>query len=272
MCPRKIKTPQPPSTIPSFIELLIGDDLKPLFSQGFVSDCLDPMGYDLRLGADMRLVTRGEVQVLNEGGEIEIYPGETIIVRTEEVLNLPDDVFAVGSPKMKLLVEGLWAHGGKTDPGYNLPLNLGFQNVGSKPCQLGRGQKIFHLTFFKIHGKTPRSYAGRGPGFPTLEKPPLENRIEMCEKILEDVKKIEGIKSYRICKQILKLRNRMKRGFTISLAGLFIALFIAVLWYYRMILDPQAIIALSITIIGMTVSQVIVNTLSTWISKRLAKT
>jgi hypothetical protein len=32
------------------IELLLGDELQSLFSSGFNKDCLDPLGYDLRLG------------------------------------------------------------------------------------------------------------------------------------------------------------------------------------------------------------------------------
>jgi deoxycytidine triphosphate deaminase len=150
---------------PSYVELLVEEELKALFSDGYDASCLDPMGYDLRLGNEVRCVTKGSNQEMCEGAEILVYPGESIIVKTEEVLNLPDDVYAIGSPKMSLLVQGLWAHGGKTDPGYNLSLNLGFQNVGSRPCKLKRGQKIFHLTFFKIHGKPVRVTRGEGQDF-----------------------------------------------------------------------------------------------------------
>ena len=264
MNPRK-NSPQPPP--PPCIELLIRDELKPLFSRGFQSICLDPMGYDLRLGAEVRLVTKGKTEQLGATGEIEIYPGETVIVKTDEILNLPDDVFAIGSPKMKLLVQGLWAHGGKTDPGYNLPLNLGFQNVGGKPCTLKRGQKIFHLTFFKIHGKTPKGYTGEGPGFPDLRKSPLEDFVELNEKLLEEVKKVEGIKSFRICRQILNLKSEIGKSFKIPIFGLIAILLILSLRYMEVVADEVAFYLSTISAIISILAYVL-----PWIKKRIWKT
>ena len=217
------------------VELLVGDELRILFSEGFDGTCLDPMGYDLRLGGEVRCVTRGLNKEMCNGEEIEIYPSESIIVKTEEVLNLPDNVYAIGSPKMKLLVQGLWAHGGKTDPGYNLSLNLGFQNVGSQPCKLKRGQKIFHLTFFRIHGKTVRRYTGRGPGFPDLQRSPLDNSADLNDKLLKNIQSIDGIKSYRICKQIIKLKGEMGRAQKIPIIGLSAILMFLSLQYWNVI-------------------------------------
>jgi deoxycytidine triphosphate deaminase len=126
------------------IELLLGDELQSLFSSGFNKDCLDPLGYDLRLGEEVTIVTRPEHKSSLKGDEeITIYPGETFIAKTEEVLNLPLDVFAIGSPKMSLLARGLWTHGGKTDPGYKNPLVLGFFNAGNQPISVKRSEKFF---------------------------------------------------------------------------------------------------------------------------------
>lgn len=266
MSPRRKTTPEPSSSLTSCIELLIGDELKPLFSQGFTSNCLDPMGYDLRLGTEVRLVTRGKTEEISSNDEIKIYPGETIIAKTEEVLNLPDDVFAIGSPKMKLLVQGLWAHGGKTDPGYNLPLNLGFQNVGSKPCTLRRGQKIFHLSFFRIHGKKPRGYTGRGPGFPDLKKSPLENSVELDEKLLAEIKNVEGIKSFRVCRQILNVKKEIGKSYKIPIFGMIAILLILSLRYTEVIANE---VSFYLTTISAIVS--IGAYLFPWIKKRLGK-
>ena len=264
MSPRRT-TPQLPSS--SFIELLIGDELRPLFSEGFQNNCLDPMGYDLRLGAEVRLVTRGQTKKMTANEEIEIYPSETVIVKTEEVLCLPDNVFAIGSPKMRLLVQGLWAHGGKTDPGYSLPLNLGFQNVGSKPCALKRGQKIFHLSFFKIHGKAPKGYAGRGPGFPDLERSPLEDSVDLNEKLLVEVKKVEGIKSFRVCKQILDLKGEIGKSYKIPIFGLIAILLILSLRYMEVIADELSFYLSTISAIISIAAYVY-----SWIKKRTRKT
>jgi len=262
MSPRRGATIQSPSCI----ELLVGDELTSLISQGFRDNCLDPMGYDLRLGVEVRLVTRGRTKELSADEEITIYPGETVIVRTEEVLNLPDNVFAIGSPKMKLLVQGLWAHGGKTDPGYNLSLNLGFQNVGSKPCVLRRGQKIFHLSFFKIHGKTAKGYTGRGPGFPDLERSPLENSVELNKNLLEKVKKVEGIKSFRLCRQILNLKSELGKSYKIPIFGLIAILVILSTQYLKIVADE---VSFYLTTISALVS--IGAYIYPWIKKRFSK-
>ena len=267
MNPRKRTNPQPPPTPPPCIELLIRNELKTLFSRGFQTDCLDPLGYDLRLGADMQLVTKGEVKTLSHNEKIEIYPGETVIVRTEEVLDLPNDMFAIGSPKMKLLLDGLWAHGGKTDPRYRGPLILGFQNVGSKPCILKRGQKIFHLTFFRIHGKTPIGYGGRGPGFPDLKKSPLDDFAELNEKLLKEVKTVEGIKSFRICRQILNLKSEIGKSFKIPIFGLIAILLILSLRYMKVVAEE---VSFYLTTISAIIS--ILAYVFPWIKKRIRKT
>jgi deoxycytidine triphosphate deaminase len=267
MSPKKRTPPLIPPPDPPFIELLIGDELESLFSQGFVSECLDPMGYDLRLGSEVRLVTRGKTEEMSDNEEIEIYPGESVIVKTEEVLNLPDNVFALGSPKMKLLVQGLWAHGGKTDPGYNLPLNLGFQNVGSKPCILRRRQKIFHLSFFKIHGKAVKGYTGRGPGFPDLQKSPLEDSVNLNEHLLEEVKRVEGIKSFRVCTQILNLKREMGKSYKIPIFGLIAILLILSLQYMKIIADE---VSFYLTTASAIIS--IVAYVYDWVKKRVRKT
>jgi len=231
--PPQIQHPDPPH-----IELLVGDELESLFSQGFDKTCLDPLGHDLRLGTEVRCVTRGINKEMCDGEEIEIMPGESTIVKTEEVLKLPDNVYAIGSPKMKLLVQGLWAHGGKTDPGYNLSLNLGFQNAGSQPCKLRKGQKIFHLTFYRIHGKLVTGYTGRGPGFPNLQKSPLDNSVDLNEKLLKEIECIEGIRTYRICKQILRLKREMGRAHMIPVFGLTAILVFLSLQYWNVISGP----------------------------------
>lgn len=221
----------------SWVELLAGsDEIKSLFRLGYSPDCLDSLGYDFRLGEEVRFVTTCKDIKLSGNEEIEILPNETVIVRTEEILDLPDDVFAIGSPKMSLLIDGLWAHGGKTDPGYNSKLTLGFQNVGSKPCKVKRGQRIFHLTFFKVHNKKLTHYAGSGPGFSQSDRSPLDDAINWNDAMLEKVKQTDGIKSYRITKVIFNLRKEIQRTFYIPLLA-YTAVFVTY-WFQQFGLAP----------------------------------
>jgi deoxycytidine triphosphate deaminase len=205
------------------LELLLGEDkLSQLFISGFVSSSVNPVGYDLRLANKVGHVTTGQTDELNDQ-EVVIYPGETIIVCTEEVLNLPDNVFALGSPKMSLLIKGLWAHGGKTDFGYNHNLLLGFQNVGSEPIKIKKGQQIFHLTFFKVHNTATQRYAARGPDWPALKQSVLESQNSIInEQDLQKIKETDGVKIFEVCKQIISLNNKLNYLYYIPFISLII--------------------------------------------------
>jgi deoxycytidine triphosphate deaminase len=205
------KTSSEDNTAQSGIELLTGRELEHMFGRNFDQGSLDNIGYDVRLGDVVRLITSGEERTLNEGESVEIFPGETVVAKTEEILSLPEQVFALGSPKMSLIGQGLWAHGGKTDPGFNQPLTLGFMNVGNKSCTLARGQKIFHLTFFRINGKRIGRYAGRGINLPSTRSSPLDENIELNKDVLKRVMECDGIHSYRICRYLYNTQRSSKR-------------------------------------------------------------
>jgi deoxycytidine triphosphate deaminase len=180
-----------------FLEMLLNDEIRELFEKDTMDEkSIDQTGYDIRLGHEIAFVSRGKT--IEDCTKIEIYPGETILVKSEEVLTLPDNVCALGAPKMKLLVKGLWAHGGKTDFGYNQRLTLSFRHVGSSRLELKRGDPIFHLTFFKVHGKKTIPYSGEGLGFPQMNLPPLEGTPLLSARLEEETKQIEGIQISRV--------------------------------------------------------------------------
>jgi deoxycytidine triphosphate deaminase len=212
----------------SGIELLAGPEIKTLFCRNFLDKSIDQLGYDVRLGDVIRLITSGEERTLNEGEKVEVLPGETLIAKTEEILDLPNSVFAFGSPKMSLISQGLWAHGGKTDPGYNQPLTLGFMNVGNKPCTLTRGQPIFHLTFFRINGTERIGYAGKGINLPSIRSSPLDSDIALNDDVLQQVKESDGIQSYRICRYLYNIQRSSKRTNQILLGSVLIGNILAV--------------------------------------------
>lgn len=212
----------------SGIELLTGPILEKMFCRNFDKKSLDQLGYDVRLGDVVRLLTSGEDRTLNTDEKVEVFPGETLIAKTEEILHLPDWAFALGTPKMGLIAQGLWAHGGKTDPGYNNPLTLSFMNVGNKPCTLTRGQQIFHLTFFKVKGKPLTGYAGKGIIFPSTKPSPSDKDTPLSEECLKEVKESDGIQSYRICKYLYNIQRSSRRTSRILLGSVLIGNIIAV--------------------------------------------
>jgi len=194
----------------SYIELLLGaEELSSLFHAGFDESSVDSLGYDLRLGERIEHVTTGASKDLVQNEDVIIYPGETVIVKTEEILHLPDEVYALGSPKMSLLIKGLWAHGGKTDFGFNSCLTLGFQNVGSNPITIKRCMPIFHLSFYKVHNKETTEYAGSGPIFPARNTSILDGDNFVPKHKIDEIKQNDGIKSYRLMKQLYYIDKKI---------------------------------------------------------------
>ena len=174
----------------------------------------DSLGYDLSVG-EVHVVTQGKLEKFKKPDcGLIVYPGDTLVVRSEEQVTLPSTVFAMGAPKMKLLVAGLWGHGGKTDPGYSGNLTLCFHHVGSEPVTITKFQSIFHLSFFQISGHSCSDYPGVGPGWP--ENPiqsPLDSETLFEEKDLDRIKSYEGIDIFRVCRHFVQHRNQLERKF-----------------------------------------------------------
>ena len=207
---------------PGSIEMLLEEqEIRPLFSRGFYPDSVDSTGYDLRLGDKITFLNRGKEMECKAETPAEILPGDVIVVTCEETLRLPSNVFAIGSPKMSLIVKGLWAHGGKTDFGFNLPFRFGFQHVGKDPITLKPGDKIFHLTFFRVNNKTTRTYSGRGPVLPTTLTPsPLEEVTKLSKELESKVEKSHGIVTARLLRLMrITVDRYTKARFLASLFG-----------------------------------------------------
>jgi deoxycytidine triphosphate deaminase len=242
----------PKSPTQNSLELILGDEIEQMFCENFYPKSVDHLGYDVRLGSQVRLLISGKTEEVDETKGVTILPGETFLARTEEILHIPNWAYAVGSPKMRLIAKGLWTHGGKTDPGYNQRLILGFMNVSNSAITLKRRQPIFHLTFYRINGKTATSYAGDGIGFPeNFEDSPLGNCSKLSKETLEGVKKTDGIRSYRICNYLYKSEIAVRRrnkviltGFSIGTA---ITIVLALLWYTGNLATTDGFIGVVVT-------------------------
>lgn len=115
---------------------------------------IDELGIDLCVGK-VTIANRNICEKFETGNkELTIFPGDTLEIKTVETIALPPDIYATGSPKMGLLKEGLWGHGGKTDPCFSGPLYLYFHHVGVNPIQIQKGQPVFHLIFYQCEPST----------------------------------------------------------------------------------------------------------------------
>lgn len=242
-----------------------------------LSNC-DPLGYDLGLDS-IQFIKSGKIETFKNGNEVEICPGETLIVKTSEKVKLPNDVFAIGSPKMGLLIRGLWAHGGKTEPGFEDHLTLGFHHVGSEVIKLKKNDRIFHLSFFKVVRETYHERNGRAPQFDQPKESPLDQINPLIENQMEKIKEFDGLGIYRVCK-LLRLEQRkinlLKKflvfQFAISFGFLGILIFggIVALYYYSM-LQPSILWLWTTIVALLNLKGFLFIALISWIGYLLSK-
>lgn len=200
------------------------------------------LGYDIRLGDRVFFVTRGTSVTFDERvTEVDVNPGETILAQSLEVLKLDEDVCATGSPKMRLLIRGLWAHGGKTDFGYNSTLMLGFTNLGTKPIPLRHKQQIFHITLWKVPGQPNGSYQGPAPLPSDVMQSPLDTPRKMSLELDREVMRRDGYTYARLLRVMRWHQRKIDRVVVTLLSTLLAALATIGIGIYEP--DIQALVA-----------------------------
>lgn len=86
-----------------------------------------------------------------ERTDLVIDPGEAVFVLTEEILDLPNNMKALLSPKRKLSHDGIMILGGFcVDPLYKGHLLFGLYNFSSSPFSLQPGKKLIAAMFYEL--------------------------------------------------------------------------------------------------------------------------
>jgi dCTP deaminase len=136
---------------------------------------LQPASIDLRLGASFRVFESHKIPAIDlaapprnvtEGVEIAddesfvIHPGEFVLGRTQEHVELPDDVVARIEGKSSLGRLGLIVHAtaGFVDPGFRGTLTLEITNLTRVPIILWPGKPIAQLSFMALDRPAERPY------------------------------------------------------------------------------------------------------------------
>jgi len=136
---------------------------------------VQPASVDLRLGASFRVFHNHRITavdlgdppselteqvVVEEGGTFVIHPGEFCLGRTEEWVELPDDVVARIEGKSSLGRLGLIVHAtaGFVDPGFAGTLTLEVTNLTRIPIELWPGLPIAQLSFMALDAPAERPY------------------------------------------------------------------------------------------------------------------
>lgn len=146
------------------------------------ADLVQPASVDLRLGDSFRVfhnhrvttidLREGppeglteEVHATREHGFV-IHPGEFCLGRTEEWVELPDDVVARIEGKSSLGRLGLIVHAtaGFIDPGWKGTLTLELNNLTRVPIRLYPGLLIAQLSFMALDAPAQRPYGSQELG------------------------------------------------------------------------------------------------------------
>jgi dCTP deaminase len=136
---------------------------------------VQPASVDLRLGASFRVFHNFRVESIDladpptnltehhQVGADEsfvIHPGEFVLGRTEEWVELPDDLVARIEGKSSLGRLGLIVHAtaGFVDPGFKGTLTLEITNLTRVPIVLWPGKPIAQLSFMTLDRPAERPY------------------------------------------------------------------------------------------------------------------
>lgn len=141
----------------------------------FEDAMVQPASIDLRLGDSFRVFHNHRVQVIDladppteltegvhlaEGESFVIHPGEFVLGRTQEWVELPDDLVARIEGKSSLGRLGLIVHAtaGFVDPGFQGTLTLEITNLTRVPIVLWPGKPIAQLSFMTLDRPAERPY------------------------------------------------------------------------------------------------------------------
>ncbi len=134
-------------------------------------------GFDLRVGEVFKIESCGAflgekerhtpkaVSVAKHGQDKEIIlkPGDYVLVKTLEKVNLPEDVAAIFRPRSTLQRCGIGLFTATANPGYSGELTFGMANLGNCDFRLELGARIVHILFFKT-SENMSGYRGQWQG------------------------------------------------------------------------------------------------------------
>lgn len=135
-------------------------------------------GFDLRLGEVYKISGTAflgeterhtaEIELLQEYKEgekksVTLNPGDFVLVKTIETVNMPKDLTANMKPRSTTFRSGLFVRTGNIAPGYSGGLTFGIKNEGSIEVTIEMGARIIHIQFEEVLGEGS-AYRGQWQG------------------------------------------------------------------------------------------------------------
>ena len=136
----------------------------------------------------------GVVEFSSSGDDHSLETGQTAVLTTTELLNMPGNVAGFGFPPSKVSIKGLlMTNPGHVDPGYRGPMHFTVINMGRRAYSLRIGDPICTLLLFELDSSVQTNWSQRrgiAPNaFPDQSKGLDENDVNRLAKDFVDVEK-----------------------------------------------------------------------------------
>jgi deoxycytidine triphosphate deaminase len=149
---------------------------------------------------------------------VVIEPSEMILLVTEEIINMPDDLCATYSQLNRLANSGLMLlNTSIVEPGYSGPLSCVLVNFSSQRRSLSVGDSVAKLTFTTLSSVPASLYQGHFTAL-EYEKQARKNAVSLPLSLLDIVGVEDRVKN--------KVGSEVRRS--VTFAGIFIA--VLLLW------------------------------------------
>jgi deoxycytidine triphosphate deaminase len=106
--------------------------------------------YDLRVGDKYKDHRNDIIHALKDEEDIQLLPGNAVIIETEEDVRFPDRLFGQILPRVRLLARGIANTPSKIDPGYSGHLLITTFNHGKRTQKLQRGGRFCSLHLLSV--------------------------------------------------------------------------------------------------------------------------
>lgn len=132
--------------------ILVDKDIKELIARnqlivaGYDENNLNGMSYDLTV--DYTLDENGK-----QHDTYELKPGETVFIRTQEKLSIPEEILGRVAEKNSRMRQGLVVNGPHYQPGHQTYAFLRVSNISKNTITLSKGSKIAQILFEQLTGK-----------------------------------------------------------------------------------------------------------------------
>ena len=159
--------------------MIVGTDITKEFVENLCERELnnpEGAGFDIRVGEIFKIKSDGflgvderktsESELVAECGKNKEYtlkPGEYVLMKTVEKVNIPENMVMMTFPRSSLHRSGVVFLATVSDPGYSGKLIFGLKNLGSNDFRLELGARIAHVLFVEVKGKTSK-YRGQWQG------------------------------------------------------------------------------------------------------------